>query len=106
MRQRIKAMQDQGRNDKDIIDMIVQQEGIVALAAPPGEGWGLFTWIMPGAALVGGFFLYSWWVRRNRAQAEATPNEVDRDVLNRFRDQIDAELGSEEDLKDGQRQKK
>jgi cytochrome c-type biogenesis protein CcmH/NrfF len=105
MRERIKAMQDQGRNDKDIVDMIVQEQGVVALAAPPGEGWGLFTWIMPGVALLGGFFIYSWWVRRNRQEAEVTPSETDRDVLNRFRDQIDAELGNE-DIEDGQRRKK
>ena len=25
------------------------------LAAPPGEGWGLFTWMMPGVALLRDF---------------------------------------------------
>lgn len=97
MRARIKAMQDEGKNDKDIIDMIVQQEGVVALAAPPGSGWGLFTWVMPGLALLAGFGLYSWWVRRNRQPQEAPVTEGDRAVLDRFRDQIESELGEPED---------
>jgi cytochrome c-type biogenesis protein CcmH/NrfF len=104
MRVRIKAMQDQGRTDKDILDMIVQQEGVVALAAPPVEGWGLFTWVMPGVALLLGFFVYSWWVRRNRQPEPEAVTEVDRAVLERFRDQMDAALGADsEDLKQGGR---
>jgi cytochrome c-type biogenesis protein CcmH/NrfF len=102
MRARIKAMQDEGKSDKDIISMIVQQEGVVALAAPPGEGWGLFTWIMPGVALFAGFWLYSWWVRRNR-QKEVAANDVDTAVLDRFRDQIESELGEAEDSGQGGR---
>ena len=103
MRARIKGMQDQGKSDRDIISMIVQQEGVVVLAAPPGEGWGLFTWMMPGIALLAGFGLWSWWVRRNR-QHEAPPvSDVDQAVLDRFRDQIDAELGDAEDSGQGGR---
>jgi len=101
MRARLKAMQDQGQSDKDIINTIVQQEGVVALAAPPGEGWGLFTWIMPGVALLAGFSLYSWWVRRNR-QKEAPPvSDMDQAVLERYRDQIESELGDAEDSGQG-----
>lgn len=102
MRARIKAMQDEGKSDKDIITMIVQQEGVAALAAPPGEGWGLFAWVMPGVALLAGFWLYSWWIRRNR-QKEAPANDVDRSVLDRFRDQIESELGEAEDSGQGGR---
>ena len=101
MRMRVKAMQEQGKSDASILNTIVQEEGVVALAAPPGEGWGLFTWAMPGVALFGGFLLYSWWVRRNR-QGEAVPvNDVDRAVLDRFRDQIHSELGESEDTHQG-----
>jgi len=97
MRARIKRMQDEGKSDRDIISMIVQQEGVVALAAPPGEGWGLFTWMMPGIALLAGFGLWSWWVRRHRQKGPAGVSEVDQAVLDRFRDQIDSELGDAED---------
>ncbi len=102
MRARIKAMQDEGKSDRDIISMIVQQEGVVALAAPQGEGWGLFTWVMPGLALFAGFWLWSWWVRRNRQQ-QTPVNEVDKAVLDRFRDQIESELGGAEDSGQGGR---
>ena len=102
MRARIKAMQDQGQNDGDIINTIVQTEGVVALAAPPVEGWGLFTWVMPGVALAGGFLLYSWWVRRNRQKAPEQVTDVDRAVLDRFREQISSELGEgDEEVKRG-----
>jgi cytochrome c-type biogenesis protein CcmH/NrfF len=107
MRARIKAMQDLGRTDKDIINMIVQQEGVVALAAPPATGWGLFTWIMPGLALFGGFWLYSWWVRRNRQGESAPVSDVDREVLDRYRQQIESELGEAGDVtRDGPSAKK
>jgi cytochrome c-type biogenesis protein CcmH len=96
MRQRIKAMQDQGQNDQQIVNTIVQQEGVVALSSPPAQGWGLFTWMMPGVALGLGFWAYSWWVRRNRQDEPAPVTEVDRAVLDRFRDQIDSELGETE----------
>ena len=67
MRAKIKQLQDNGASDDAIINTIVREQGVVALAAPPAEGWGLFTWLMPGIALLGGFLVYSLWVRRNRA---------------------------------------
>jgi cytochrome c-type biogenesis protein CcmH/NrfF len=102
MRARIKQMQDQGKSDNAIVNTIVQEQGIVALAAPPAEGWGLFTWVMPGVALLFGFLVYSWWVRRNTRQQTAPPlTEVDRAVLDRFRDQIDPEFDDSADFSKG-----
>jgi cytochrome c-type biogenesis protein CcmH/NrfF len=102
MRARIKQMQEQGTSDDAIIKTIVQEQGVVALAAPPAEGWGLFTWVMPGIALLLGFFVYSWWVRRNRQQQLDPPlTEVDRAVLDRFRDQIDSEFDDAGNLNRG-----
>ncbi len=103
MRARIKAAQEQGQSDANILNAIVKEAGVVALAAPPGEGWGLLTWLMPGAALFGGFLVYSWWVRRNSQQEAVPVNDVDRAVLDRFRDQIDSELGEPEDAQQGNR---
>lgn len=93
MRERIKQMLDSGLSDTDILNKIVKEEGIVALASPPVEGWGIVAWVMPGIAIVIGFLLYSWWVRRNKQGEPSTVNQVDKDVLDRFRDQIEAELG-------------
>ena len=103
MRERIKKMQDAGMSDGNIINTIVQEQGVVALAAPPATGWGLFTWVMPGVALVFGFLIYSWWVRRNRKQEPERINEFDRAVLDRFRDQIESELGDANDISRGGR---
>lgn len=91
MRRRIHDMQAAGKTDDQIIQTIVQEEGIVALASPPTSGWGLFTWVMPGIALLLGFWFYSAWVRRSRRPAEAQ-TQVDNALLDRFRDQIDREL--------------
>jgi cytochrome c-type biogenesis protein CcmH/NrfF len=96
MRHRILDMQAAGKTDDQIIQTIVQEEGIVALASPPTSGWGLFTWIMPGIALLLGFWVYTTWIRHNRKPAVA-PTQADTAVLDRFRDQINRELG-ESDL--------
>ncbi len=86
-------MQAAGKTDDQIVQTIVQEEGIVALSSPPASGgWGLFTWVMPGVALLLGFWMYTSWVRRNSQKpAEAYP-QTDNAVLTRFRDQIDREL--------------
>jgi cytochrome c-type biogenesis protein CcmH len=103
MRHRIHDMQAAGKTDDQIVQTIVQEEGIVALASPPGSGWGLFTWVMPGIALLIGFWIYSSWVRRNRKPAELLP--VDNAVLDRFRDQIDRELGEDDHASPPQKRK-
>jgi|SRR5271163_1357842 len=92
MRRRIHDMQAAGITDDQIVQTIVQEEGIVALASPPGTGWGLLTWVMPGVALLLGFYIYTAWVRRNKAVPAAMTTK-DKALLERFRDQIDQELG-------------
>jgi cytochrome c-type biogenesis protein CcmH/NrfF len=91
MRQRIARMQGQGMNDDAIVAAIVKQEGVVALASPPATGFGLFTWVMPGIALVLGFFVYQRWVRRNQ-KAPAPLTTEDQAMIDRYRTQIDREL--------------
>ncbi len=92
MRRRIYDMQHKGMGDSDIVNAIVREEGIVALAAPPAQGFGgVLTWIMPGIALLIGFFIYSWYVRRHRKQPEPL-SAGDRAAIERFRAQIEREL--------------
>ena len=63
-RHRIYEMKQQGVSDDEIVNTIVREEGIVALASPPVKGFGpVLTWVMPGIALVLGFLVYSWWVQ-------------------------------------------
>jgi cytochrome c-type biogenesis protein CcmH/NrfF len=97
MRQRILKMAQAGMSDDQIVNTIVREDGIVALASPPGSGWGLFTWVMPGIALVIGFFVYSVYVRRHRKAPEhVTAGE--QAVLDRFSSQIEHELGEDSEV--------
>jgi cytochrome c-type biogenesis protein CcmH/NrfF len=92
IRRRIFEMQKQGMSDDAIVNTFVKEEGIVALATPPTHGLGpIITWMGPGIALLLGFLVYSWYVRRNRQQP-ATLMPVDQAVLDRFKAQIDREL--------------
>lgn len=91
MRRRIAKLQSQGMPDDAVVASIVKQEGIVALASPPGTGFGLFTWVMPGIALLIGFFFYSRWVRRNRQQPVPV-TAADQAIMDRYRAQMDREL--------------
>ena len=96
MRQRIYGMQGKGMSDSAIVSAIVREQGIVALAAPPTEGFGpVLTWVMPGIALLIGLWIYSVYVRRNRKDPEPL-TEVDRAVIDRFHVQIERELGEAE----------
>lgn len=93
MRQRIYEMQQRGMSDGTIINTIVREDGVVALAAPPAEGLGgILTWTMPAIALAIGFLIYSWYVRRNRKPAPPLTMD-DQALIERFRNQMDRELG-------------
>jgi cytochrome c-type biogenesis protein CcmH/NrfF len=90
MRRRVHDMQKAGMTDDEIVRDIVREEGIVALSSPPTTGWGLFTWVMPFFAIGIGLWVYTLWVRRNR-QPAAEVQPMDAALLERFRDQIEAE---------------
>jgi cytochrome c-type biogenesis protein CcmH/NrfF len=88
-RHRIFEMKQRGISDDEIVNTIVREEGVLALSGPLHHE--LFVWLMPGVALLIGFFIYSAYVRRNRkAAAPLTP--VDEALIDRFRPQIDSEL--------------
>ena len=96
MRRRIADMKRQGMSDDAIVNSIVREQGVVALASPPASSFGgLITWIMPGIALVAGFLIYSAYVRRHRREPEPMTS-FDRAIIERFRDQIDGELDEPE----------
>jgi len=94
MRRRIYEMKSRGISDDAIVNTIVREEGIVALASPPAEGFALITWIVPPLVLLMGFFIYSWYVRRNRQELQPL-SQADEAVIDRFRAQIDSELGED-----------
>jgi cytochrome c-type biogenesis protein CcmH/NrfF len=94
MRQRIFQMKQAGASDDQVVNTIVREDGIVALASPPGTGWGLFTWLMPAIALAIGFLIYSVYVRRHRKPPEPI-TAVDQALLDKFGPQMDRELGED-----------
>ena len=97
MRRRIYQMQQKGMSDDAIVNTIVREEGIVALASPPGTGLGpVITWVMPAVVLAIGFLIYSLYVRRNRKAPEPL-TAVDQATIERFRAQIDRELDDSPD---------
>ncbi len=101
LRRRIYDLKAKGMSDGGVVNAIVREEGIVALASPPGEGLGpLVTWLMPGVVLLIGFFIYWTFVRRHR-QEPAPLTQVDQTLIDRYRGQMDAEL-DEEDSRPGQ----
>ncbi len=92
LRRRIYNSKAKGMSDSAIVNAIVSEEGIVALASPPGEGLGpIITWVMPAIILVIGFFIYSTFVRRHRKAPEPL-TAADESLIERFRDQIDREI--------------
>jgi cytochrome c-type biogenesis protein CcmH/NrfF len=92
MRRRIYQMKRAGMSDDAVVNTIVREEGVVALSSPPATSLGgLITWIMPAVVLLIGFFVYSWYVRRNRKEPEPL-SSFDRAVIDRFHDQIEREL--------------
>ncbi len=101
LRRRIHQMKTQGASDNDIVNTIVREEGVVALAAPPTNSFGGFiTWIMPALAFVMGFYVYSWYVRRNRKSPEPL-TAVDQANMDRFRAQIERDFDEDPERSGG-----
>ena len=97
MRRRLYAMKARGMSDNDVVSTIVREQGVVALSSPPAASLGgLITWIMPGVALLFGFWIWSRFVKRNQKAPEPL-TESDRAVIDRFHVQIERELGEAAD---------
>ncbi len=95
LRHRIYNLKAKGMSDNAVVNAIVRDEGIVALASPPGEGLGpIVTWVMPAIVLLIGFFIYSAFVRRHRKAPEPL-TAGDESLIERYRDQMDREIGDD-----------
>jgi cytochrome c-type biogenesis protein CcmH/NrfF len=88
-RRRIFEMKQRGVSDDEIVNTFVREEGVLALSGPLHHE--LFVWLMPGIALLIGFFIYTAYLRRNR-KAPAPLTSVDQALIDRFRPQIDSDL--------------
>jgi cytochrome c-type biogenesis protein CcmH len=93
-REKIAAMQKLGMADGEIVDAVVKEKGLQALAAPPDEGFNRLAWLMPWIALSLGLcaiYLFIRRLNRKKAASEAAP-EIDPEILNRYRDNIEKDL--------------
>ena len=101
LRQRIHEMKMKGASDDSIVNTIVREEGVVALASPPTNSvGGIVSWAMPAVALLLGFLVYSWYVRRNQKAPEPL-STVDEANIDRFRAQMDRELDENSEFSEG-----
>jgi cytochrome c-type biogenesis protein CcmH len=93
LRQKIMALQRDGKNDDSIVNAIVTERGNEALAAPPTQGFNLLAWWMPYVALVFGLGAVWMVLRRFLRPAVATRTPAaDAALLERYHDQIEKDL--------------
>lgn len=86
-RDRIIAMTKAGKSDDSIVEAIVKDQGIVALSAPPAEGFNTMIWIMPWAAAALGLGAIAWYVKRYSKPAPVV--ELPPGTMDRFQQQMD-----------------
>lgn len=93
-REKIAAMQKLGVSDDQIVDAMVKGRGLQALSAPPEEGFNRLAWVMPWVMVslgLAAIWLFIRRLERKKAVAAAAP-ELDPEVLNRYRDNIEKDL--------------
>jgi cytochrome c-type biogenesis protein CcmH len=92
-REKIAARQALGESDDQIVQSVVKESGLQALAAPPQEGFSLLAWVMPWIAIGAGLLVIYFFMRRFSAKKHAagTP-AIDPAVLDRYRDNIEKDM--------------
>ena len=88
---KIRELMEKGNSDEEIIAYFTERDGEWILRAPPGAGFNLVLWILPGAAIVTGFLwlLYrskKWVEKPTKDLTELSPEEEQKimDDLSRF----------------------
>ena len=90
----IRAGVDAGLSTQENLESLIAKYGSELRNSPRAEGFGLFGWAMPFAALAAGLIAAPIVVRRWRAQQAAAPARVpvDEKVLSRYREEIERDL--------------
>ncbi len=73
LRRQIREMIAQGRNDREIVDFMVQRYGDFVLYQPPFKAATLLLWLGPGLLLATGLAVLIYNLRRRRGQREEQP---------------------------------
>lgn len=91
-REQIAKMLGEGKNEEQIVNAAVKQEGLQALVTPPAEGFNVLAWLMPFIMIGLGLVVIGFFIKRMSAKraAAGTP-ELDDAVLDRYHDQIEKE---------------
>ena len=90
----IRAGVDAGLSTQENLESLIAKYGSELRNAPRAEGFGLFGWAMPFAALAVGLILAPFVMWHWRAQQAAAPAAapIDEKVLSRYRDEIERDL--------------
>ena len=90
----IRAGVDAGLSTQENLDALITKYGSELRNSPRAEGFGLFGWAMPFAALAVGLILAPFVMWHWRAQQAAAPAAapIDENVLSRYRDEIERDL--------------
>jgi cytochrome c-type biogenesis protein CcmH len=92
MRAQIEKQIVAGMTDDAIVEEFVVEHGKVVLATPPPEGLNLAAWVMPGFAILIGFFLLAYfltgWIAKKKTRPISTGAELDP----AFAERIEKEL--------------
>jgi cytochrome c-type biogenesis protein CcmH len=94
-REKIGEMQKAGMGDQQIVDAFVKEQGIVALATPPMQGFHLLAWTMPFVAIGIGLAAIAFWMKRFRRPrpalqpAEAVLDEKYQKRIEREMEELD-----------------
>jgi cytochrome c-type biogenesis protein CcmH/NrfF len=89
-REKIAEMQKAGMGDQQIVDAFVKERGIVALAAPPMQGFHLLGWVMPFVVIGIGLGAIALWMKRFRKPKPVIAS-VDPQAYERYRKRIEQE---------------
>jgi cytochrome c-type biogenesis protein CcmH len=90
-RQKIGNMQKAGMNDQQIVDAFVKEQGIVALATPPMQGFNILAWTMPFIAIAIGLVAIAFWMKRFRT-VRPVLQPIDEVADERYRKRIEQEM--------------
>ncbi|MBC8167719.1 MAG: cytochrome c-type biogenesis protein CcmH [Bryobacteraceae bacterium] len=91
-REKIATMQKQGANDQAIVDSFVKETGLIAMAAPPTNGFSLLGWTMPFIALLLGLGAIVIYQKRFRKPTPTPETTLPRDIDEKYRQRIEREV--------------
>jgi cytochrome c-type biogenesis protein CcmH len=96
-REKIATMQASGKSDDEIVNSVVKEQGLQALASPPGEGFNLLAWVMPWVAVSCGLIGVWLFIRRiaPKRTAAGAP-EINADALKRYQENIEKDLAKQD----------